>query len=241
MSELTKVNILERLAKTEPTPDQLQAIQSILDGQTLTRAAVEAVLPKRLLDLETKMALLVKLERRFYTNMKRHREAEWPNVQRSLKADPIKLWSLQQMENAGHAPDVYLEDYGAYTFGTCSEEAPVVHSNIVFDAEAEAHLRERYPEALCNGNAVVIAETMGINVMDEPHYRYLQTLGRFDIDTWNWLKPLYAVRRRGRALAGTRTGENKREVVVVSEANVDDHERDGAFRGSLKVAKVKAS
>lgn len=189
---------------------------------------------ERVLAPETHAALLGRLKQRFEANRGRHEGVNWVDVQGSLEADPAKLWSLQQMENSGHAPDVYMEDEEAYYFGTCSVETPEAHRNIVFDAAAEEWLRTNQPQETCNGNAVDIAAAMGIDLMDETQYRHLQTLGRFDAQTWSWLKTLDAIRKRGGALYGLRDGE---DVNVLQNAAYY-HGHCWAFRGSLRVSKT---
>ena len=191
---------------------------------------------ERVLDPEVQTALLGKLEQRFDANTNRHEGVTWADVQRSLEADPSSLWKLQQMENAGHEPDVYMEDDGAYYFGTCSVESPKSARNIVFDAKAQAFLAEHYPQETCNGNAVDIAEAMGIDLMDETQYRHLQTLGKFDTQTWSWLKTLDEIRKRGYALCGNRN----REGVNVYRSVASNHDLNRAFRASLRVSKAQS-
>lgn len=189
---------------------------------------------ERVLAPEAQAALLGRLQQRFEANSERHEGVNWADVQRSLEADPAKLWSLQEMENSGHAPDVYMEDDGAYYFGTCSVETPEAHRNIVFDAAAEEWLRTNRPQETCNGNAVDIAAAMGIDLMDETQYRHLQTLGRFDAQTWSWLKTLDEIRKRGDALCGDRD-----DVYVRVLQRVADYlYLPRAFRGSLRVSKA---
>lgn len=186
------------------------------------------------LDPEVQVALLGKLKQRFEANVNRHRGVNWADVQRSLEADPAKLWSLQEMENSGHEPDVYMEDDGAYYFGTCSVETPKAHRNIVYDATAEAWLAERSPQETYNGNAVAIVAAMGIDLMDEPQYRHLQTLGCFDEQTWGWRKTPDTARKFGEALVGGRIA-GRVDVRLVVDVS---HNPNGGLRGSLKVSKA---
>lgn len=188
---------------------------------------------ERTLDPEIQTALLLKLKGRFEANMSRHEGIQWVDVQSSLEADLGKLWSLQQMETAGHVPDVYREDGGAYYLGTCSEETPAGEGqrNIVYDAEAQALLQEGI---ICNGNAVDIVAAMGIDLMDETQYRHLQTLGNFDVQTWSWLKAPDAMRKSGDALYGCRQDEG----VFVYQDDADYHLNYGGVRGWLRVSKA---
>ena len=183
----------------------------------------------RVLAPEAQAALLERLQQRFDANMNRHEGVNWADVRRCLEADPAKLWSLQQMETAGHEPDVYMEDAGAYYFGTCSKEAPKAHRNIVFDADASPMNIKT-----CTGNAVDIAAAMGIGLMPEKHYRHLQTFGRLDMKTWSWLRTSDVTRRYGVGRYGNRVSMQ----LHVSDQDVGVHSLNGGFRGSVEVSKV---
>ena len=54
--------------------------------------------------------LLRALKARFEKNMNRHKGIEWAKVQAKLLANAAKLWSLNQMESTGGAPDVVIHD-----------------------------------------------------------------------------------------------------------------------------------
>ena len=138
--------------------------------------------------------LLGKLENRFSANMHLHEGVDWNDVKVSLEASPEALWSLLQMESAGHEPDVYHDDEKDYYFGTCSKESPESGRNCVYDKEAADWLRENYPDAKFNGSAVEMAETMGIELMLPDHYERLQEKGRFDEETASWLLTYYNIR-----------------------------------------------
>lgn len=50
--------------------------------------------------------LLKVLEARFMKNIHRHPDMDWVKVSERLRKDPIKLWSLNEMERTGGEPDV---------------------------------------------------------------------------------------------------------------------------------------
>lgn len=207
------------------------------DGEV--QLAVEETTPERVLAPEVQAALLLKTKARFDAYPDRHKGVNWADVQASLEADPALLWSLNEMDAKGHAPDVYKEDGEAYYFGTCSEESPETARNIVYDADAQAWLAANYPQEVCNGNAVDIATAMGIDLMSEDHYRLLQTLGQFDANTWSYLKTPADVRKprnakeSGLALYGDRYDGG----VNVYQGSASDRGPFGAFRCSLRVPK----
>ncbi|HQN76230.1 MAG TPA: DUF4256 domain-containing protein, partial [Methanomassiliicoccales archaeon] len=78
------------------------------------------------LSSEQRDALISVLRTRFQDNMSRHKDLDWNKVEARLKADPAKLWSLQEMERTGGEPDVVGCDgsAGAFIFFDCSKESP---------------------------------------------------------------------------------------------------------------------
>ena len=151
---------------------------------------------------EERSALLAALKARFETNVHRHPDLTWAEVQAKLEANPEKLWSLSQMENTGGEPDVVAYDAatGAYLFSDCSAETPAGRRNLCYDREAQDSRKENRPE----NNALDVASAMGIELLTEDQYRALQELGVFDAKTSSWLQTPPAVRKLGGALFADR-------------------------------------
>lgn len=192
---------------------------------------------ERVLAPEQAGRVLGALQSRFNANTNLHKGINWKDVEASLKASPEALWSLAQMESAGHAPDVYHNDESGYYFGTCSVETPESARNCVYDKEAADWLRENAPQAVFNGSAVEMAEAMGITLMLPEHYRdILQKKGKFDKETWSWLLTQSDIRSSGRAVDGCRDGFG----VNFNQRSANLHRDYGAWRGSLRVNKVVA-
>lgn len=152
---------------------------------------------KKLSATETKDLLQI-LEDRFKKNINRHPALKWEAVLSKLEASPEKLWSLNEMERTGGEPDVVGQDpkTGAYLFYDCSAESPAGRRSLCFDREALDARKENKPE----GNAVEMAEQMGVSMLNEEQYRALQKLGRFDAKTSSWIQTPAAIRKLGGAL-----------------------------------------
>ena len=60
------------------------------------------------------------------SNMIRHDNLKWLNIQTKLIANLSKLWSVNEMEISGGEPDVvkYIITSGEYIFCDCSKESP---------------------------------------------------------------------------------------------------------------------
>jgi hypothetical protein len=198
---------------------------------------------KKVLSPEQKERLFSTLKARFEQKMERHQGIEWSQVEERLKnAESNKLWSLNEMEKTGGEPDVvgFDKKTGEVIFYDCSEESPIGRRNIVYDREAEENVKESRPIKRVNGNAVDTMEKMGIELLDEAEYRFLQTLGEFDTDvkeSWSWLKTPNGKRKEGVALLGHRWAAVKSNnfVVAVYEADPNDHEMNRGVRGKLRV------
>lgn len=191
---------------------------------------VEGADAKRELSPEDQRELLATLKSRFGRNKKLHPKTQWTHVEKSLKARPDLMWSLQQLEVTGGEPDVIKDVEGAYVFGDCSTESPSGRRNCVYDKAAE----EGLPEGSFNGNAVDMVDGYGADLMDEDQYRALQKLIALDSNTASWLKTPADVRESGYALRGDRIG------LGVGVYRDDPSYRVDArgFRAALRVPKV---
>lgn len=162
--------------------------------------------------------------------MARHRDIEWAKVQAKLEANPQKLWSLSEMERSGGEPDVvgYDRKTGEYIFFDCSAESPKGRRNVCYDREGQ---KKREKEGLHPGSAIDMAAAMGVELLTEEEYFYLQKLGGFDSKTQSWVKTPPDVRGLGGALF-----MNRHFGRVFVNANTAPCFFSGrGFRGSLRV------
>ena len=102
------------------------------------------------------------------------------------------------MERTGGEPDVVGQDKttGEYLFYDCSAESPKGRRSICYDHAALESRKEFKPE----NNAMEMASTMGIEVLNEQQYRDLQKLGNFDLKTSGWIITPPEIRKLGGAL-----------------------------------------
>lgn len=169
------------------------------------------------------------LKARFEKNMKRHQCCEWVKIETKLKANIIKLWSLNEMELTGGEPDVVGYDKNAdeYIFCDCSAESPKGRRSICYDQEGLDSRKEFKPV----NNALDMATAIGIEMLGEEQYRALQQLGRFDTKTSSWLKTPEEIRQLGGAIfADFRYGR-----VFVYHNGAQSYYGGRAFRGALRV------
>ena len=175
--------------------------------------------------------LISTLKARFEKNMSRHVEIKWTDVESKLisESKPSNLWSLYEMEKTGGEPDVISQDQkpDEYIFYDCSAESPKDRRSTCYDQEALESRKEHKPK----NSAIGMAQTMGINILSEEEYRYLQKFGNFDTKTSSWIKTPEKIRDLGGAIfADFRYGN-----VFVYHNGAESYYGSRGFRGSLKI------
>lgn len=184
---------------------------------------------KKELAAEDRDALLGTLKERFENNIARHENFVWTEIQAKLEADAEKLGTLHEMERTGGEPDVvdYDSATGEYVFFDCSAESPSGRRSVCYDPEALEARKKNKPEH----SAVGMAREMGIELLTEEQYRFLQELGHFDQKTSSWVQTPEEVRTRGGALfCDFRYGQ-----VFLYHNGADSYYAARGFRGSLRV------
>lgn len=173
--------------------------------------------------------LLTCLEKRFEKNRSRHAAINWNDVEPRLRANPKVVWSLHEMELSGGEPDVVDVDAKTkeFLFFDCSEESPKGRRSLCFDREALDARKEHKPV----NSALDMAYEMGISLLNEDQYRFLQTLGAFDLKTSSWIATPAAIR----ALDGALFCDRRYNHVFVYHNGAQSYYAARGFRGCLRV------
>jgi hypothetical protein len=169
------------------------------------------------------------LKTRFEKNKQRHKGLDWAVVEAKLKANPEKLWSLNEMEITGGEPDVVALDKksGEYIFYDCSPETPKGRRSICYDDEALEARKEHKPK----DSAMNMAAEMGIEMLTEEEYRQLQEVGAFDMKTSSWVKTPEKIRKLGGALFCDRRFDH----VFTYHNGAESYYAARGFRGLLRL------
>jgi hypothetical protein len=175
--------------------------------------------------------LISTLKARFEKNMNRHVEINWTDVESKLISESMatKLWSLYEMEKTGGEPDVISQDQkiDEYIFYDCSAESPKDRRSTCYDQEALESRKEHKPK----NSAIGMADAMGIQILSEEEYKYLQKFGKFDTKTSSWIKTPEKIRNLGGAIfADFRYGN-----VFVYHNGAESYYGSRGFRGCLKI------
>ena len=173
--------------------------------------------------------LMSLLQSRFEKNMHRHKGINWADVQKKLASSPKKVKVLAEMEATGGEPDVIGCDKnsGEYLFCDCSAESPAGRRSTCYDRAGLESRKEHKPE----NNALDMAATIGIDLLDEEQYRALQQLDEFDLKTSSWIKTPEAIRKLGGALFADRRYNH----VFVYHNGAQSYYAARGFRGLLRV------
>ncbi|MFZ1799015.1 MAG: DUF4256 domain-containing protein [Chitinophagaceae bacterium] len=189
---------------------------------------------KKQLSSTQQKELLHTLKNRFAENSKRHEGVDWNKVQKKLEANMEKLWSLYVMESTGGEPDVVVfstdaqnKKAGIFIFCDCSAESPKGRRSLCYDLEAWQSRKENKPV----GNAIDLATSMGIELLEEAEYRALQELGSFDLKTSSWVKTPEFIRKLGGAIFCDR----RYDTVFLYHNGAESYYAARGFRGKLIV------
>lgn len=140
--------------------------------------------------------IITGLKDRFENNMHRHQGLNWKDVEARLLANQAVLETVSRMEQSGGEPDcIDLE-----TIGLCyidfSKETPIGRRNVCYDRKALDGRKANKP----GNDALSQAAEIGITLLDENQYRFLQKIEAFDLKSSSWVFTPEAVRSKGGAL-----------------------------------------
>lgn len=173
--------------------------------------------------------LVSTLRTRFESHAERHAGIDWQDVATKLESSPLKLLSLHLMEESGGEPDVvaFDEKTKSYIFFDCSPESPKGRRSLCYDKAAHESRKEFKPKS----DVLSDSRAMGIEILDEEQYRYLQTLGKFDLKTSSWVKTPKDIRELGGALFCDR----RYDTVFTYHNGAESYYAARGFRASLEV------
>jgi hypothetical protein len=109
----------------------------------------------------------------------------------------------------------------------CAAESPKERRSLCYDRQALDKRKENKPK----NSALDAAAEIGIELLNEEQYRYLQTLGKFDTKTSSWLQTPENIRNLGGAIFG----DFRYGTVFIYHNGADSYYAARGFRGVLRV------
>ena len=186
---------------------------------------------KKKLSKDEETQLLTGLKERFSQHSSQLNNVNWEDLTAHLQSNSDKLWKLNAMEMTGGEPNVvgYDDEKDEYLFYDCSPETPDGRRHTCYDQKGEEmRIKKGVHPA---GNAQELAEAMGIEMLDEEEYRFLQTLGDFDTKTSSWIVTPEPIRKLGGAIYG----DKRYDHVFVYHNGAHSFYGARGFRGSCRI------
>lgn len=171
--------------------------------------------------------LILILEKRFIKNEKMHKGINWDDVLKRLNNE--SLFSLRYMEETGGEPDVIMYDKENDKFVYCdtSIESPIGRRSFCYDIDALNSRKSNKP----NSDIITEANNNKVKVLDETEYKYLQSLGDFDLKSSSWILTPMEIRKLGGALFG----DKKYNRTFIYHNGAESYYSNRGFRVLLKI------
>ena len=171
--------------------------------------------------------LILILEKRFIKNEKMHKGINWDDVLKRLNNE--SLFSLRYMEETGGEPDVimYDKENDKYVYCDTSIETPIGRRSFCYDIDALDSRKSNKP----NSDIITEANNNKVKVLDETEYKYLQSLGDFDLKSSSWILTPMEIRKLGGALFG----DKKYNRTFIYHNGAESYYSNRGFRVLLKI------
>ena len=178
---------------------------------------------------ENEKSLLSILEKRFTENSNRHENINWMDVLKKLENNNDKMKVLFEMEKTGGEPDVvkYDKEKDEYVFFDCSKETPILRRSVCYDDEALNSRNSFKP----SDSAVNFAKKIGIELLNEGDYIFLQTLGQFDNKSSSYIYTDEKTRKLGSALFG----DKRYNRTFIYHNGAESYYSSRGFRGKVNI------
>ncbi|HOW37715.1 MAG TPA: DUF4256 domain-containing protein [Candidatus Izemoplasmatales bacterium] len=164
-------------------------------------------------------------EHRFHHHPRRHSGVSWDEARRILTDDPSLISVLIRMESSGGEPDLIVFE-GLWFWVDLSPESPPGRRGLCYDGAARLARKKMPPLS----SAEEMAKDIGVGLMDERLYAFLQSLEPLDTKTSSWLWTPPEIRNLGGALFGDRRFGR----TFVFHNGADSYYADRGFRGMIR-------
>lgn len=168
--------------------------------------------------------LLNTLRMRFEKNMHRHKDIKWSDIENKLNKDHLKI--LEKMEETGGEPDVMTFE-GSLYYVDFSKESPLGRRSYCYDEKAWHDRKKFKPESSVEKEA----KKIGITLVSESMYMYMQGLEDLDLKTSSWID----TPQKFRDLGGALNAEKRYDRAFIYHNGADSYYASRGFRGFIKL------
>lgn len=168
------------------------------------------------------------LKTRFQQNMHRHKEMNWSTISDFLNANESILNTIYKMEKTGGEPDLLKFPDGRILYLDFSKESPSGRRSLCYDHEALINRKKNPPK----NSAEDISNELGIKILNEKDYKYLQSIENFDTKTSSWIETPEEIRKLGGALFA----DFRYKHVFIYHNGADSYYSARGFRGSVEIS-----
>lgn len=168
------------------------------------------------------------LELRFKDNMHRHNNVKWEDVVTVLNSNSELLDVVTKMELTGGNPDVVVFNDELY-YVDFSKDSPHNRRSLCYDKVALDNRKNNKPLS----DAISEANKIGITILNEEEYYYLQSLEDLDLKTSSWILSNDDIR----VLGGAKFCEKRYKQTFTFHNGADSYYSSRGFRGKIKLVK----
>ena len=171
--------------------------------------------------------LIEVLEKRFIKNKNLHENINWNDVFKRLTDEVLS--SLRYMEETGGEPDVILYDKTTdkYVYCDTSVESPIGRRSFCYDIDALNSRKSNKP----NSDIMTEAQKNNVKILNEEEYKYLQSIGDFDLKSTSWILTPVEIRKLGGALFG----DKKYNRTFIYHNGAESYYSTRGFRALIKI------
>ena len=170
--------------------------------------------------------LIETLKNRFEKNSHRHTDVLWQDIEHKITNNQATLKTLQNMEDTGGEPDVIVFENTLY-YVDFSKETPKDRRSYCYDEKAWHDRKKFKPESSVEKEA----KKIGITLVSESMYMYMQSLEDFDLKTSSWIDTPKSFRDLGGAL----NAEKRYDRAFIYHNGADSYYASRGFRGFIKI------
>lgn len=172
------------------------------------------------------MEIIQTLKLRFNENKNRHENTKWEEIEQLLLKNNDLLKVITKMEETSGEPDVVVIENTLY-YVDFSKESPLGRRSLCYDKAALDKRKQNKPIS----DTFSVANTIGVELLTEEEYYYLQSIEPLDLKTSSWVLTNEEFRSKG----GAKFCERRYDEVFTFHNGAESYYSSRGFRGKIKI------